>query len=74
MFLTSPLIEQAIALKTFQTLTSCPCLHRRPDGLCRSSILRHGRPSSWANEESSRITVAECFVCPIWKLQNGGAQ
>src|SRR6266478_7478980 len=24
-------------------------------------ILRHGRPSPWANTESSRITVAECF-------------
>jgi hypothetical protein len=27
-------------------------------------VLRHGRPSLWA--ESSRITVAECCACPIW--------
>src|ERR1700704_824135 len=33
--------KQAIALKTFQTLTSCQCLHR-PDGLCRSS-----NPAAW---------------------------
>ena len=29
-------------------------------------MLRHGRPSPWANTESSRITVAECFGCRIW--------
>jgi hypothetical protein len=36
----------------------------------RSSILRHGRPSPWANTESSRITVAECFGCRMWIVLN----
>jgi hypothetical protein len=34
------------------------------------SILRHGRPSPWANTESSRITVAECFGFQIWIIAN----
>ena len=29
-------------------------------------ILRHGRPSPWANRESSRTTVAACCGCRIW--------
>src|SRR5580693_5331790 len=29
-------------------------------------ILRHWRPSSWANTKSSRITVAECSACQTW--------
>src|SRR5713226_7110146 len=33
-------------------------------------ILRHGRPSPWANTESSRITVAECFGFQIWIIAN----
>src|SRR5215469_2346276 len=37
-----------------------------PPTVCRSSMLRHGRPSPWANTESSRITVAECFACRTW--------
>ena len=28
------------------------------------------RPSSWANTKLSRITVAECFVCPILIIAN----
>jgi hypothetical protein len=31
-----------------------------------SQMLRHWRPSLWANTESSRITVAECFDCRTW--------
>src|SRR6202011_1370688 len=33
-------------------------------------ILRHGRPSPWANTESSRITVAECFGFQTWIIVN----
>src|SRR5450755_4791506 len=33
-------------------------------------MLRHGRPSLWANRELSRITVAECFGCRIWIIAN----
>src|ERR1019366_6391269 len=33
-------------------------------------MLRHGRPSLWANRESSRTTVAECFGCRIWIIVN----
>ena len=29
-------------------------------------ILRHWRPSPWANTELSRITVAECSACQTW--------
>ncbi len=32
--------------------------------------LRHWRPSQWANTESSRITVAECFGCRISIIAN----
>ncbi len=33
-------------------------------------MLRHGRPSLWANRESSRTTVAGCFGYPIWIIAN----
>jgi hypothetical protein len=33
-------------------------------------ILRHGRPSPWAKQESSRIIVAECFGFEIWIIAN----
>jgi hypothetical protein len=33
-------------------------------------ILRHRRPSPWANRELSRITIAECFACRIWITAN----
>ena len=29
-------------------------------------LLRHWRPSSWANRESSRTVVAECSACQTW--------
>ena len=29
-------------------------------------LLRHWRPSSWANRESSRTIVAECSACQTW--------
>ena len=29
-------------------------------------VLRHWRPSSWANRESSRTIVAECSGCQTW--------
>jgi len=29
-------------------------------------MLRHGRPSSWGNRESSRTIVVECSDCPTW--------
>ena len=35
-----------------------------------SQCLRHWRPSPWANRESSRITVAECFGFQIWIIAN----
>lgn len=35
-----------------------------------SQMLRHWRPSLWANRESSGITVAECFGCRIWIIAN----
>jgi hypothetical protein len=33
---------------------------------CRTSSVRHRRPPLWDKTESSRIIVAEYFVCPIW--------
>src|SRR6202140_2047213 len=55
--------KQAIALKTpLPSDNSCIA-----QAVCAVvPILRHGRPSSWANRESSRIIVADCFVCRIW--------
>src|SRR6266436_5463268 len=46
-----------------------PCLHCR-DGLPIVPMLRHGRPSLWANRESSRTIAAECFGCQIWIIAN----
>ena len=47
-----------------------PPLVESPMRSASSQCLRHGRPSLWANTESSRITVAECFGCPIWIIAN----
>src|ERR1035437_1420442 len=41
-----------------------------PRGFAVVPILRHGRPSPWANTESSRITVAECLGFQTWIIVN----
>src|ERR1700686_944389 len=60
--------KQAIALKTpLPSDNSCIA-----QAVCAVvPILRHGRPSSWANRESSRITVADCSACRIWIIVRG---
>src|ERR1035438_2036903 len=62
--------KQAIALKTLLTPYPVPMACIAPTVCAVVPILRHGRPSSWANRESSRITVAECFACLIWIIAN----
>src|SRR6266436_1175412 len=46
-----------------------PCLHAQTV-YAVVPVLRHGRPSPWANTKVSRITVAEYFVCPILIIAN----
>jgi hypothetical protein len=78
MFLTSPLIEQAIALKTFQTLTSCPCLHRRPDGRavvqsCGMGGRRHGQTKNQAELPSPSASSARSGNCKMAVLNSLGS-
>src|ERR1700739_3100447 len=57
--------DQAIALKTLHPVPSDKgCIAQAVCAVV--SILRHWRPSLWANRESSRITVAGFFACRIW--------
>src|SRR6266478_1921679 len=60
--------NQAIALKTLPVHTLL--MLASPRRFAVVPILRHGRPSPWANTESSRITVAECFGFQIWIIAN----
>jgi hypothetical protein len=64
---TGLLMEGDSAQKPSQFISPNGCITQT---VCRSSILRHGRPSPWANTESSRITVAECFGFQIWIIAN----
>ena len=36
-------------------------------GFYGKAMVRHRRPSPWANTEASRITVAECSACQTYK-------